>query len=179
MSIFMLAAVILAFVAAVIDWRTGHIPNPLTFGALIAAIVGHAIHGGWTGGFSLAMTEGGFAFLGAVLCAIIPAFLYWKGGMGGGDVKLFAALGALTFTMAGLEAQTYAFIAALFFAPLRLAYEGTLFRTIKNALALLLNPFRKTEQRKEIPEELQTWFRLGPSIFVGILATVLTHWDFQ
>ena len=176
MSIFMLAAVLLAFVAAVIDWRTGHIPNALTFGALAAAILAHVGHGAFTGGFSFALQEGGFALLGAVLCGIIPAFLYWKGGLGGGDVKLFAALGALTFSMAGLEAQTYAFIAALFFAPLRLAYEGTLFRTIKNSLGLLINPFRPAAKKTEIPEELQTWFRLGPSIFVGMLATVLTHW---
>lgn len=179
MMIFLCAAALVAFVGAIIDFKTGHIPNALTLGALVAALIAHVAYGAWMDGASGALSEGGRALFGMVACAAVPLLMYAKGGMGGGDVKLFAAIGALALPLAGLEAQTYTFVAALLIAPARLAYDGTLFRTLKNAFGLLLNPMRKKETRTEVPEELKTWFRLGPSIFIGVLATLLTHWDPQ
>jgi len=179
MMVFLVAAALIAFIGAVIDYKTGHIPNALTLGGLAGALVAHVAHGAWAGGATEALAEGGRALFGSLLCAAIPLLMYAKGGMGGGDVKLFAAIGALGLPLAGLEAQTYTFVAALLIAPARLAYDGTLFRTLKNALGMLLNPLRKKEARQEVPEELKTWFRLGPSIFLGVLATLITHWDPQ
>jgi prepilin peptidase CpaA len=118
----------------------------------------------------------GASALGALLCILVPAFMYWRGAIGGGDLKLFAAIGALCHPMDGLEMETYAFIAAALIAPAKLAYSGQLFQTLGRSLALVTNPFRKAENRKEIPPEMMTWFRLGPAIFVGAAATVLLHW---
>ena len=54
--------------------------------------------------------------------------------------------------------------------------EGLLFETLGRSFSLLANPFRKVEHRKELPPEMMTWFRLGPAIFVGAGATLLSHW---
>jgi prepilin peptidase CpaA len=79
-------AIAIGLVACVTDLRSRRIPNVLTFGSAIAAVVFHTIVGG-TAGFLGALTGWG---LGVVLF-ILPFAL---GGMGGGDVKLLAALGA-------------------------------------------------------------------------------------
>jgi prepilin peptidase CpaA len=72
--------------ACVSDVRSRRIPNALTFSAAIAGLAFHAVTGGWTGaGWSLV----GW-FVGAAL--FFPVFALR--GMGAGDVKLLAAVGA-------------------------------------------------------------------------------------
>jgi prepilin peptidase CpaA len=175
MTAFLYIALAVALAAAITDLRTGHMPNPLTLGALGGALVLHLGHGAYVGGFAGALEEGGRALLGALACSVVPLFLFVKGGIGGGDVKLFAALGALTLPLAGLEAQTYAFVAALVVAPARLAFDGVLLRTLKNTAVLVANPFRPEKSRAPIPPEMQSWFRLGPCIFLGMLAAAFAH----
>jgi prepilin peptidase CpaA len=177
LSYFLIAAVIVTAVAAWTDARTGRIPNWLTFGALAVALVWHFFVGfafthSWRGGL---LGLGGSLF-GALLCVAVPAFMYWRGAIGGGDLKLFAALGALCHPLIGIEMEMYAFIAAALIAPAKLAYDGLLFKTLGRSLALLWNPFRKPENRTEIPAEMMTWYRLGPAIFIGAGATLLSHW---
>lgn len=72
--------------ACLTDLRTRRIPNVLTFAAAGAALVFAGVTGGWAG---LGLALAGWA----VGCALfLPFFLL--GGMGAGDVKLLAALGA-------------------------------------------------------------------------------------
>lgn len=172
---FLAFATILAATAAWFDWRTGHIPNRLTLLGLAAAILGHFVHGTMIGGVGVGVEQAGFAVGGALGCALVPLFMYWKGAMGGGDVKLFAALGAALHPLAGLEAETYAFVAAMLLAPAKLAWEGKLLHTFANTLALVANPLRKKAKRKPMPEEMVTWFRLGPAVFLGTAATLVIH----
>lgn len=81
-----IAAIVVAVVAVAWDLKTRRIPNVLTFGAAAAAVVTHAYLGGLSGaGWSLAGWFVGVAFF-------LPFFAL--GGMGAGDVKLLAALGA-------------------------------------------------------------------------------------
>lgn len=178
MVVFLSVALLVALIAAWTDARTGHIPNWLTFGALAAGLVGHLLAGTQSGGgWRGALFGVGFAAGGAALCAVVPLFMYWRGAIGGGDLKLFAALGAICLPMAGLEVETYAFIAAALIAPAKLAYDGVLLQTIGRSITLVANPFRKAENRRPLPPELMTWFRLGPAIFVGVAVTTLLHWD--
>jgi prepilin peptidase CpaA len=93
--------------------------------------------------------------------------------MGGGDVKLFAAIGALCGVTDGLRAESYSLVAALVVAPAYLAYRGTLLRTLGQSLALVVNAFRPAHARRRVPAELMTWFRLGPAIFAGTAAMAL------
>jgi prepilin peptidase CpaA len=76
----------LVALACIADIRTRRIPNVLTFGAAIAALLFHGITAGTSG---LAAGVGGW-ILGAAL--FFPMFALR--GMGAGDVKLLAAVGA-------------------------------------------------------------------------------------
>ena len=92
----------LGVVATVEDLRRRTLPNWLTVGGL-ALCLGCSAAGGWHGFFrALAGATAGFAIF-------LP--VHWLRGMGGGDVKLMAAFGALLGPSGALEA---AVIAAIF-----------------------------------------------------------------
>lgn len=175
MVYFLFAATLLAACAAWVDWRTGHIPNKLTLGGLVIAIVAHGARGACLGGVRGGLEQLGYSLGGALLCAVVPLLMFHKGAMGGGDVKLFAAIGALLHPLAGLETETYALVAAALLAPLKLVSEGKFLRTLFSAAALLLNLFRPASKRRPIPEAMVTWFRLGPAIFLGTASTLVIH----
>lgn len=73
-------------VATVSDLATRRIPNWLVFPFLLAGIVVSAATNGWSG---LAQS-----LEGVLLAAALLGVFYWLGGMGMGDVKLCASVGA-------------------------------------------------------------------------------------
>lgn len=172
---FLLGATVLAACAAWTDLRTGHVPNRLTLLGLALAISGHFVRGAMTVDVATGLREAALALGGALFCALVPVFMYSRRAMGAGDVKLFAAIGAALHPLAGLEAETYAFVAAAVIAPAKLAWEGTLLRTLWNTAALLTNPLRREGHKKELPDAMRAWFRLGPAVLVGALATLIVH----
>jgi prepilin peptidase CpaA len=161
-----------AALAAWTDWRTGRIPNWLTFGAAGIGLVLSVLPGILARDVGQALIALLIALLGALLCSAIPLLLFWKGGMGGGDVKLFAALGIICLPELGLLIQTYTFIAALALAPAWLLYRGALVRTLRQAWTVVTNPFRRKDKRTAIASEDLAWFRLGPAIFLGTVLAV-------
>jgi prepilin peptidase CpaA len=174
---FLVAAALVAAVAAWLDWRTGHMPNWLTLGPLALAPVAHAVAvGSVAHAFEPAVQAAGFSVLGAIVCAAVPLALYRASAIGGGDVKLFAALGALLRTLIGVEAEFYAFIAAAVLSLGHLAYQGKLLRVLGNTFMLAVNPFLPRDRRREITPEMMTWARFGPAIFVGTAAAAVLHW---
>jgi prepilin peptidase CpaA len=173
----LVVAALVAAIAAGYDWRKGEIPNWLTFPALFGGPVLHvarylAVHRTMDD----ALQEGLYAVGGAALCAVVPMLLYRQGAIGGGDVKLFAALGALLQPTVGVEAQMYGFFCGALFAPAMLAYEGKLFSTLKNALAIGANFFLPKDRQRTIEATALSWFRLGPAILVGVLLVAYLHW---
>lgn len=87
MSMPAIFAVALGIAASATDLRDRTVPNWLTYSAVLLGLVWHSVTAGLRGvGFSLAGAAVGFA-------ALLMFFLL--GGMGGGDVKLLAAFGAL------------------------------------------------------------------------------------
>ena len=95
---FIAFAVLVAALSAWIDWRTGHIPNWVTLGPLAVAPVAHFAVNALTGHSHEAVQAAGFSILGAGVCALVPLLLYRAGAIGGGDVKLLAAIGAICRT---------------------------------------------------------------------------------
>ena len=177
MIYFLAAAAVIAAIAAASDLRTGEIPNWLTLGALLVAPIAHiAFAGAKHATGHVMMVEGGSSLLGAVACSIVPGILYRQDAIGGGDVKLLAAMGALLQPLVGLEAEMYSFFAAGLIAPAFLAYEGKLFRTIKNTALLAANPLLPKKKRRPVEPALLTWFRFGPAIFLGTAYTAYLHW---
>jgi prepilin peptidase CpaA len=177
MIYFLAAAAIISAIAAASDLRTGEIPNWLTLGTVLVAPIAHLVyalvlHMGGHG----ALLEGGGSLLGAIACSIVPIVLYRQDAIGGGDVKLLAGMGALLQPRLGLEAEMYSFFAAGLVAPAFLAYEGKLFRTLKNTVLLAVNPLLPKAKRKPVEPALLTWFRFGPAIFIGMCVTAYLHW---
>jgi prepilin peptidase CpaA len=172
---FMILAVVVSGIAAYSDLRSGTIPNWLTLSALAVGVTSHFGRGLALGGLGAAGTEALASLAGALLCSLVPGLMFFKNGMGGGDVKLFAALGALCHPMLGIEAQLYAFVLAALIVPARLAYEGRLLEVLGGSLALALNPFLPQERRRVIPSTAMNWVRLGPAIFGGALLTLALH----
>jgi len=78
--------VIVLAIAVYTDLRSRRIPNWLVFPFLLAGIVTYGVHGGWHGL--------GQSLLGFAMGASIFGLFAWLGGMGMGDVKLLAAIGA-------------------------------------------------------------------------------------
>lgn len=71
--------------SALIDMRTRRVPNPLTLGIAVTGLALAATR--WSG-----LTVTGAALgLGVGVALMLPAYVF--GAMGGGDLKLFAALG--------------------------------------------------------------------------------------
>jgi prepilin peptidase CpaA len=115
--------------ACATDITTRRIPNVLTFGAAVAAIACQAITGGWEGTQS--------AMLGWLVgfAAFMPFFLL--GGMGAGDVKLLAALGAWTGPAGALWLAIYASLAGGVIAvcvAMASGYLGTALGNVRNLL---------------------------------------------
>jgi prepilin peptidase CpaA len=163
---FYLLALAVALVAALVDARTGHIPNWLSVGPLALAPLAKALlFAGWAP-FALAL-------VGAALGALLPWLVYRAGGMGGGDVKLFAAVGALLNPLAGLHAVTYAFVACAAWAIVLLARRGRVALAFGTAARL----FGARLAARPVPSSQEmTELRFGPFIFVGTLLAVLASW---
>ncbi|MGC4068881.1 MAG: A24 family peptidase [Polyangiaceae bacterium] len=162
------ASILVSAVAAVTDFRSGRIPNPLT---ITAMLFGFAIQGAF-GGVAGAVESA----VGLLICAAVPGSAYWatKGAaIGGGDLKLFAALGALLGPMHGLEVELSSFLLLGVFALFRLAYLGQLFCTAARSVRAVAGVF-VPRLRNQIAEDslVMTEMRMGPAIAVAVV-TVL------
>jgi Flp pilus assembly protein protease CpaA len=101
---------VFAALAAVFDLRRFRVPNSLTLPLLLSGIAFHVIVAGLAGLQS--------SLLGALFGFAILFVFYFVGVMGGGDVKLMAAVGAwlgmpmtvYVFSVAGLAAGAYSVV---------------------------------------------------------------------
>lgn len=171
------AAIAVAAACAFFDWRKGEIPNWLTYAALVVAPLGHAArYLAAHETMETALFEGAYSVGGALVCSIVPLMLFRKGAMGGGDVKMLAATGAMLQTVMGVEAEMYAFFAATIAAPAKLAYEGKLWTTLKNAFSIGANFFLPKDRQKSVDGTTLSSFRLGPAVLFGVCFTAYLHW---
>jgi prepilin peptidase CpaA len=133
-----LVALSVASVACVFDLRTRRIPNWLTFGAAVVALVFHFVTRGASG---VEQGVGGWAT--GVAFLVVP---YLLGGMGAGDVKLVGALGAWLGPGDAFWLAVYTAIAGAIMALVVGAWHGYLRRAWNNIWLLLthwrVNGFR-------------------------------------
>jgi len=161
----LLGALALVTVAAATDLRRGRIPNVLTLGGLGCGIAGGLVGGGPGGLLS--------AVGGALAAALVPLLLFRAGALGGGDVKLFAALGALLGSTAALEAETLAFAFGALWGVGRWVRRGQLVGGLRTIGGLAL-PFigRRLSRDPRALEARKTTIRLGPAVAVATYCSV-------
>jgi prepilin peptidase CpaA len=125
----LICALIIATVGAVKDVRGQRIPNWLTYSGLLAALVVRTGLGGWAG---LKGGLAGMAFAGGIFL-----LLFLLGGMGGGDVKLMAAVGAwVGFAQAGVLLIISALAGGLLAAGYVLVHKR-IWESLRNVVELL------------------------------------------
>ncbi|MBP7569568.1 MAG: prepilin peptidase [Acidobacteria bacterium] len=157
----------LALIASCVDIRTRRIPNYLTLSGLLAGL-GVQLAAGGVGGvaWSAAGMLVGFALF-------MPPFLL--GGMGAGDVKLLAALGAWLGPSLIVWTALYAALAGGVLAVIVAVSRGYLGRAVKN-LGVLLSTWRQAGIKPVEPMTLAT--SGGPRlpyslpIAAGLMATL-------
>jgi len=122
---------ILTLWIALVDVRTHRIPNYLTLATALTGLSYQlAFHGGWGMADGLLGMALGFA------CLILP---YVWGGMGAGDVKALAALGAWLGPARTLFLFFYMGVAGGLIALGVLWWRGLLWQKLRFAWAVLLN----------------------------------------
>lgn len=122
-----------ALTAAAGDARWRKIPRSLTTAAMLAGFVFHAVHGTALGGF----VRGGLLEFGSSAAACFIGFaigltLFQLGAIGGGDVKLIMALGAMLGFQRWLFAMEISIFAAAAIALLQALRRGLLRQTLSN-----------------------------------------------
>lgn len=177
MTLLLCIGFVVCALAAITDVLGGTIPNALTYPLLALAPALHATLALTSGAASgTALTQAGLSLLGIAACGVVPAFMWIKGALGGGDVKLFAGLGALLLPRFGLETELYILLIASLLAPAKLAYEGKLFHALGNIVQQALNIVRPKARRKALDPVMMTWFRLGPCFAIGVCVQLLLQW---
>lgn len=150
-----------ALAAAAFDLRWQRIPNRLTGAALLVALVSNT----WVNGVQGLLGSLAAGFLaGAVFCV-----MFFMGGMGGGDVKLMAAIAAFAGLTHLPELLLATALAGGAFAVAVSAAHGRLGATLGSAFGWLW-PFRR-DTSQESAERVRLYLPYGVSIAVGALVT--------
>lgn len=163
----MLAMLVMVALAAYCDLKTGLIPNRVVLaGAVLGALsqIALATQRGQSTQFLLYTLVGGLLF-----CSLVPALFYWLGAMGGGDLKLFAAVGLCVGPLTGMDIQLGSYLLSLLFLPLYLARQGRLRTTLRQSWLLFRNLFVKRDQRVLLSAQELTSVRFAPAILAAAL----------
>jgi prepilin peptidase CpaA len=152
--------------AAVTDARSARIPNWITLPPLAIAPVLYGV----AVGPEYAVQSLASAFI----SGLSPYLLFRRQAMGGGDVKLFAAIGAVTGLdlFIGLQIQLIAFSIAMFAALLAQAWKGRLLATLASVATMPLNKLLPRRFQLRAPEDLRAPVRLGGSVLLATIVAV-------
>ena len=157
-------------VATFTDLRNRRIPNWLVLPFLLAGIVVSGWLHGWHGV--------GQSFAGMGLGLLIYGFLFWMGGMGAGDVKLCAAIGAwigpdqlfIALVITGMAGGFMVLIWAAFGGFLKDLFTGT---------GSLLFGARERGQLRDpelvLANPLKRKMPYAPAIAIGTLISFFAH----
>jgi prepilin signal peptidase PulO-like enzyme (type II secretory pathway) len=167
------AALFLATTAAVYDLKVGKIPDVLTLGALVAAPIAQTVVGFENNALAGALLGAMTSIGGAIIGGLVPLLLLRSGALGGGDAKLFLAIGAITWPAFVLQAQAYAFCFATLYGLVLVARRRAMGSTLRNALRLYTVKGRTVENSASA----MTRIRFAPSVLVGCLVAVFVGWQ--
>lgn len=161
----LLLLVPLAVLVIYYDVRFRRIPNVLVVAALICGLIIN---------ISFAGAPGALSSLGGFAVAFVPMFLmHIFGAMGAGDVKLFAAIGAVV----GLALVPMTFVVVVMMGALLAVYSmirsGTVFSTLHGVLRIFVGILPGWEMpRFSLPANRQHTIPYGVAIMIGSVIAV-------
>ena len=157
----MIALAIVVGTALWTDLRSGLIPNRLTFSTMGLALVLH----GWLGGFPGML----FSLAGLVAGFALFIFVYLTGGMGAGDVKLMAAIGAIIGAYGALVSGILAIMAGGIYALGAMCYQWGFLETCRKLSFATYGAFRTGRHARSHDLHLPFRLRYGIAIAAGTL----------
>ena len=161
--------VITVLSAAVYDYRTRLIPNVITFTAILAGLLVHGWRNGWNGL--------SFSLLGLAVGGGLLLIFYLLGGMGAGDVKLLAGVGALI----GAEKVFAVFVLTAIAGGLMAIGQMMRHSTLKNIFRRRKNFLHEFFYKEhfsfddKIADPLKNTLPYGVAIAIGALAAFITQ----
>ncbi|MBN2714380.1 MAG: prepilin peptidase [Deltaproteobacteria bacterium] len=158
-----LVAILACGVGTYTDIKKGVIPNWLTLPTLVLGLIMGFVANSWMGF--------GMALLSAFATAMVPLILFYMSAMGGGDVKLFAAIGALLGIDLSLQVLMASFMVGALWGIGLWSVRGEIKQRIRVASHKLL-PQRLTRIRSETTALSQTYIKFGPAILAGCILTM-------
>lgn len=157
-----LLCVAAAMLATITDLRARVIPNWLTLPLPLIGLAGQLFQHGTTGLI--------LAGLGGLVCFLPCFFLFARGALGGGDVKLFAGFGALLGARDGLELQLTAFVLVSAYTVWRMAWHGRLWALLTASYQATLHLALPRRFAAPSPSEGSQELPMGLSILLATLA---------
>lgn len=158
-----IGALALALIAAGADLATGRIPNALTYSAFVLGIA----LGLWPG----AAPELLPCLLGIAVALVPGVVLFAMGAIGGGDVKLLGALGALLGTPLILDVLLSSVVCGVIMSIGWLLWRGRLAETLKGMLQLARSLLYPGTPR--VVPASDTTIPMGLAVALGVLWTML------
>lgn len=158
--------ILIAILAAslVCDLRSRTIPNLITIPAMVLGIIINIMKN---------QVEGiKLSFFGILISFLILIIPFYIGGLGGGDVKLMMAVGALMGPWFALNALIYTAVAGALMALGIIIYQKKLGKCFSNIMGYLASIFLLQEIVPIDKEEARTYFPYGLAIGIGTLLTV-------
>ncbi|MFD2046155.1 prepilin peptidase [Ornithinibacillus salinisoli] len=154
-------------VAFIIDVRSHKIPNWLSAGGMVIGVLYHLISDGIEGLI--------FSFLGLLIAGGIFLILYVFKALGAGDVKLFAAIGAIVGVQMVLYMMMYAIIVAGLIAIIILLFTKTFLRKMTSVFFHILGSIFSKDFRR-LEEFKTTKSTRFPFMYAVIPAVMLTYY---
>jgi prepilin peptidase CpaA len=162
-------------VATFTDLRTRRIPNWLVFPFLLAGVVISPWRPDWSGSSRSFGWHGlGQSFAGLGLGLLVYGILFWLGGMGSGDVKLCAAIGAWIGPEQTFWAVFYTALAGGIMAMCWIAYHKIFRKLFRYAGNLVLGRTRSkvdSDAENSLDDLLKRKMPYAPAITLGTLVS--------
>lgn len=157
----------LAIIIAYYDVRYRRIPNPFVVATLVSGFAINAISGGIAGVWA--------SFVGCALGFGLMFMLHIFGAMGAGDVKLFAAIGAVTGAHLVLPTFLVVILTGGLLAIISVIRAGALVTTMHRVLQILVGLLPGWEMpRFAVPADRKHTIPYGVAITIGsIISTAI------
>ncbi|HLN98262.1 MAG TPA: A24 family peptidase [Pyrinomonadaceae bacterium] len=168
MSVFTVSTFLLIPLAAIItyyDVRYRRIPNAFVLSALGGGLVMNSILGGWQGAYS--------SLTGCVLAFGLMFMLHVFGAMGAGDVKLFAAIGAVTGAQLVIPTFVVVILTGGLLAVVSMVRSGMVMTTMHRVLQIFVGLLPGWQMPKfAVPTDRTHTIPYGVAITMGSIISL-------